>query len=181
MATKKAPIKKKETAKPKAVTKASAKPTATTKSKAPIVKPATTKKTKAANATREPRRVTKASLAKASPRQRFMRRPPVVSGFIEFLREQSVVGLAIGLVIGAQVKALADQLIASFINPLLGLVLPGTGSLDKKIFVLHLGDKSAKFAWGSFAAVMLSFITTALVIYFVFKALKLDKLAKKKS
>src|SRR5882672_2622074 len=65
---------------------------------------------------REPRRVTKESLAQASPRKRLLRKPPVVSGFAEFLREQSVVGLAIGLVIGAQVKALADQLIASFIN-----------------------------------------------------------------
>ncbi len=140
-----------------------------------------TKTLKAKTASPEPRRVTKETLARSAvSKPRLLRKPQVVSGFAEFLREQSVVGLAIGLVIGAQVKALADQLIASFINPLIGLVLPGTGSLDKKVFIMQLGEKSAKFAWGSFAAVMLSFITTALVIYFVFKALKLDKLAKKK-
>lgn len=114
------------------------------------------------------------------PAKKRIKKPKVVSGFADFLREQSVVGLAIGLVLGAQVKALADQMIASFINPLLGLVLPGTGALDKKVFILHLSDKSATFAWGSFVAVTLSFITTAAVIYFVFKSLKLDKLAKKK-
>lgn len=107
-------------------------------------------------------------------------KPKVVAGFTDFLREQSVVGLAIGLVIGSQVKSLADSLINSFINPLIGLVLPGTGSLDQKTFVLHLDKKAATFTWGSFAATMLSFMTTALVVYFVFKALKLDRLAKKK-
>ena len=174
MATKQTPVKKKVTTKPKATNKVAKAKAASSTSKA-----TSAKKSKAAKAAAEPRRVTKETLVKNAPKQRFLRKPPVVTGFIDFLREQSVVGLAIGLVIGAQVKALADQLIASFINPLLGLVLPGTGALDKKVFVLHLGDKAAKFAWGSFAAVMLSFITTALVIYFVFKALKLDKLAKK--
>lgn len=109
-----------------------------------------------------------------------VRKPQMVVGFVDFLREQSVVGLAIGLVIGTQTKALADQLIASFINPLIGLVLPGRGALDQKVFVLHLNDKSADFAWGSFVAVSLSFITTATVVYVVFKMLKLDKLTKKK-
>jgi len=116
--------------------------------------------------------------AKAAARK--VAQPKVFGGFIDFLREQSVVGLAIGLIIGAQVKSLADQLIASFINPLVGLVLPGTGALDQKTFVLHLNHKSAVFAWGSFMVVLLSFITTAGVVYFVFKFLKLDKLTKKK-
>lgn len=141
--------------------------------------PKTVAKQKMQAAAQTPRRVTKKDLEEQSTR-RGLRRPLVVSGFVDFLREQSVVGLAIGLVIGTQVKALADQLIASFINPLIGLILPGTGSLDKKVFVLHLGEKAATFAWGSFVAVLLSFTTTAAVIYFVFKSLKLDKLTKKK-
>jgi large conductance mechanosensitive channel len=107
-------------------------------------------------------------------------RPKVVMGFADFLREQSVVGLAIGLVIGTQVKSLADSLIASFINPLVGLVLPGKGALDQKTFIMHLDNKSAVFTWGSFAATLLSFLTTAAVVYFVFKTLKLDRLTKKK-
>lgn len=106
---------------------------------------------------------------------------PPHAGFVDFLREQSVVGLAIGLIIGAQTKSLADQLIASFINPLLGLVMPGKGALDQQSFVVHLNDKSATFAWGSFIAVLLSFMTTAAVVYFVFKFLKLDRLTKKKT
>lgn len=125
------------------------------------------------------RHMAKVKTARAAVTKR-VPRPKVVVGFADFLREQSVVGLAIGLVIGAQVKSLADSLIASFINPLVGLVLPGKGALDQKTFILHLDQKTAVFTWGSFVATLLSFLTTAAVVYFVFKFLKLDRLTKKK-
>lgn len=104
----------------------------------------------------------------------------MVRGFADFLREQSVVGLAIGLVMGTQVKQLVDSLLNSFINPLIGLLLPGQGSLNQKVFVVHFRHKAADFTWGSFVFTLISFLTVAAVIYFVFKALQLDKLTKKK-
>ncbi len=102
------------------------------------------------------------------------------SGFADFIREQGVVGLAIGLVLGIQVKALVDQAITSFINPLLGLVLPGEGDLNNKHFALSIGDKQAIFNYGTFIYVFMSFMAVALVIYFTYKFLRLDKLTKKK-
>jgi large conductance mechanosensitive channel len=101
-------------------------------------------------------------------------------GFVEFLREQSVVGLAIGLVLGTQAKALVDQLIASFINPLVGVLLPGQGTLKEKVFTMHWNGKEADFGWGAFVISLLTFVVVAAVVYFVFKGLKLDKLDKKK-
>jgi len=101
-------------------------------------------------------------------------------GFMEFLREQSVVGLAIGLVLGTQAKVLVDQLIASFINPLVGLLLPGEGTLKDKVFEVHLNGKVAAFGWGAFVISLLTFVIVAAVVYFVFKGLKLDRLDKKK-
>lgn len=103
-----------------------------------------------------------------------------VSGFVTFLREQSVVGLAIGLVLGTQAKQLVDQLIASFINPLVGLLLPGQGTLKDKIFIVHWGGKEAAFGWGAFVISLLTFVVVAAVVYYVFKGLKLDRLDKKK-
>jgi len=103
-----------------------------------------------------------------------------IHGFVDFLREQSVVGLAIGLVLGTQAKALVDQLIASFINPMVGLLLPGQGTLKEKTFTLHLGHKTGSFGWGAFVVSILTFVIVAAVVYFVFKGLKLDKLDKKK-
>ena len=164
--------------------KSAAKAKTATKPKTAVKNAQTAKTAKRAQTTAK---TTKKSTAKTKPeakevavQKRTIPKPRVVVGFVDFLREQSVVGLAIGLVIGSQVKALADQLINSFINPLLGLVLPGAGSLNNKIFTLHLEHKTAIFAWGAFVAVLLSFITTAAVVYVVFKSLKLDTLTKKK-
>lgn len=99
--------------------------------------------------------------------------------FFDFVKRQGVVGLAIGLVVGVQVKALVDQIVASFINPLLGLVLPGRGSLADKTFALSVGDKQAVFAYGSFISVLISFLVVLFIVYFGVKALKLEKLTNK--
>lgn len=104
-----------------------------------------------------------------------------MSGFMNFVREQGVIGLAVGLVLGVQVKAVVDQLVASFVNPVIGLVLPGSGGLAEKTFTISVLGKHAVFAYGAFIAVMISFITVAAVVYFGVKALKLENLDKKKS
>lgn len=104
-----------------------------------------------------------------------------LGGFREFIQEQGVVGLAIGLVLGIQVKAVVDQIVASFINPVLGIVLPGTGSLAEKSFALTIGDKVGDFKYGAFISVLISFLTVAALVYYGVKALRLDKLEKKKA
>lgn len=103
-----------------------------------------------------------------------------VNGFMDFLREQSVVGLAIGLVLGTQAKVLVDQIIASFFNPFIGLLLPGEGTLAQKTATLTIGHKTAIFGWGAFVISLITFIVVAAVVYFVFKGLRLDRLDKKK-
>ena len=99
--------------------------------------------------------------------------------FTGFIRRQGVVGLAIGLVLGVQVKALVDQIVASFINPILGLILPGHGGLAEKVFALTVGDKKAIFAYGAFISVLISFLAVLSIVYFGVRALKLEKLTKK--
>lgn len=104
-----------------------------------------------------------------------------LSGFISFLREQAVVGLAIGIVIGTQVQTIAKALIADFINPLIALLMPGGGDLASKAFYIHrAGRPPQKFMWGDFASNLIAFVMIVAVIYFVIKGLKLDKLDKKK-
>ncbi len=104
-----------------------------------------------------------------------------LAGFMVFVREQGVVGLAIGLVLGTQVKTLVDQMVISFINPIVGLVLPGEGTLAEKSFALSLNGKTQDFLWGAFVSQFISFVTVAAVVYFVFKGLHLEKLDKKKA
>jgi large conductance mechanosensitive channel len=104
-----------------------------------------------------------------------------MSGFMNFVREQGVVGLAVGLILGVQVKAVVDQLVASFVNPVIGLVLPGKGGLAEKTFTLSVLSKKAVFEYGAFISVMISFLTVAAVVYLAVKALKLENLDKKKA
>lgn len=104
-----------------------------------------------------------------------------MSGFMNFVREQGVIGLAVGLVLGVQVKSVVDQLVASFVNPIIGLVLPGQGGLAEKTFTVSVASKHAVFAYGAFIAVLISFLTVAAVVYFGVKALKLENIDKKKS
>ena len=136
-------------------------------------KATTKKRMAAAEKSAAPKRAVSSLREKTSVTRQF-------TGFIDFLREQSVVGLAIGLVLGTQAKALVDQLMLSFINPLTGLLLPGEGTLKQKTFTLHFSGKSAAFGWGAFVNSLVTFVIVAAVVYYVFKGLGLDKLDKKK-
>lgn len=102
-----------------------------------------------------------------------------LAGFVEFFREQGIVGLAIGFIVGAQARILVDQFTNSFVNPLLGLVV-GTGDgLSNQVFSLTFGDKTAEFAWGAFVYSFIQFLTVIAIIYVFFRVFRLDKLDKK--
>jgi large conductance mechanosensitive channel len=95
-----------------------------------------------------------------------------MKNFIQFVREQGVVGLAIGFILGGAVGKVVSSLVADIIQPILGLVLGVAGGLTEASFKI-LG---ATIKYGNFIAVLIDFIIIALVVYFGFKALKLDKL-----
>jgi large conductance mechanosensitive channel len=99
-----------------------------------------------------------------------------MQGFIEFIREQGVVGLAIGFILGGAVTGLTNSFVNDLINPFLGLILGAPGQLES--MSLSLGP--VEILWGSFAMALINFITIAAVVYFGFKGLGLDKLDKPK-
>jgi large conductance mechanosensitive channel len=96
--------------------------------------------------------------------------------FFDFMREQGVVGLAIGFILGGAVSGLVGSFVEDIINPIIGIALGKAGSLSDA--VLTIG--SVEIAWGSFITVLIDFVVIALVVYFGFKALRLDKLDKPK-
>ncbi len=93
-------------------------------------------------------------------------------GFIDFIREQGVVGLAIGFILGAAVSKLVASLVGDMIQPLIGLLFGSTDGLA----ALHYKS----IMWGSFLANFIDFLVIAAVVYFGFKLLGLEKLDKKK-
>jgi large conductance mechanosensitive channel len=101
-----------------------------------------------------------------------------VSGFLSFLREYSVVGVAVGFIIALQSQTIMRQLVDSFINPAFGLLFGGQ-KLSQRTFVVTYHDRTASFGWGIFIFTMINFVFLLLVIYLIIKIFKLDKLAKK--
>lgn len=97
-------------------------------------------------------------------------------GFIEFIKEQGIVGLAVGFILGGSVSKVVTALVEDIISPMLGLLLGKVESLKDATLTIS----SAKFKWGDFVAVSVDFMMIALVVYLGFKLLKLDRLQKEK-
>ena len=110
-----------------------------------------------------------------------MKAPRWLQGFLNFVREQGVVSLAIGLTIGVAAKSVVDSIVANILNPIIGLAGAG-GSLENKFVCLKTvnGSCTNKLGYGHVLSDILSFILIAAIIYFVVKGLKLDKLDRKK-
>ncbi len=107
--------------------------------------------------------------------------PRWLQGFVDFVREQGVVGLAIGLVLGVAAKSVVDSLVANIFNPIIGLLGAG-GSLENKFACLKSvnGACTNKLGYGHVISDLISFLIIAAIVYFVVKSLKLDKLDRTK-
>jgi large conductance mechanosensitive channel len=99
-----------------------------------------------------------------------------MKGFIDFIREQGVVGLAVGFILGGAVSKVVSAIVTDLINPLLGLVLGAVGGLKTASFSIG----SAQIMYGDFLSVVIDFLVVALVVYGGVKILGVDKLDKKK-
>jgi large conductance mechanosensitive channel len=99
-----------------------------------------------------------------------------MKGFMDFIREQGVVGLATGFILGGAVSKVVASLVEDIINPVLGVILGAAGGLETA--VIKMG--SVEIMVGSFVGVLIDFLVIALVVYYGVKGLGLDKLDKKK-
>jgi len=99
-----------------------------------------------------------------------------MKGFIDFIREQGVVGLAVGFILGGAVSKVVSALVTDIINPVIGILLGAASGLKEAS--ISLG--SAKILYGDLISVIIDFIIIALVVYYGVKAIGLDKLDKKK-
>jgi large conductance mechanosensitive channel len=129
-------------------------------------------------------RATKAAAAKAAATARAKalketRTGSAVSGFMDFVRRQGVVGLAVGLAIGTQASDLVKNIVNSVITPIVNLLV-GKEGLSGLTWTVNVSDRTSTFDFGLLIDSMIKFLAVALVIYFVIMGLKLDKLDKKK-
>lgn len=98
-----------------------------------------------------------------------------MKGFIEFLRSQGVVGLAVGFIMGGSVTKLITAFVTDIINPIVGIFL-GAANLENSYFqIAH-----AKIMWGSFISSLIDFTIITFIVYFIVKVLGVEKIDKKK-
>ena len=99
-----------------------------------------------------------------------------MKGFMDFVREQGVVGLAVGFILGGSVTSVVDAFVKDIINPMLGPILGAAGGLQNASLVLG----PVKIMYGHFISVVIDFAVIAFIVYYGVKKLHLDKVDKKK-
>ena len=99
-----------------------------------------------------------------------------MKGFIDFIREQGVVGLAVGFILGGAVSKVVSALVTDIINPILGLILGAAQGLKEA----YIPVGTSKIMYGDMISVLIDFVIISLVVYYGVRMLGLDRLDKKK-
>lgn len=105
-----------------------------------------------------------------------------VRGFVDFIRTQGVVGLAVGILLGGAISVLTNSFINNIIMPPVGLALGSADGLNGLTWTIgRTGGDPAIISYGAFLNDFINFMVIALVVYIVFHSLGLTKLDKKKA
>lgn len=113
-------------------------------------------------------------------------KPKILTEFKAFITRGNVMGLAIGMIIGAAFTAIVNALVNNILKPLINAVPMGdisglitmlvpkdangvelVGNFDPTLIDL---TKSVYIDWGAFITAVISFLLTALVLFFILKA-----------
>ena len=97
--------------------------------------------------------------------------PPIKKSFIrefmEFLEKFSVIGLAIAFVIGQAASKLISAFVNDLITPLIGLLTPNVGDLNKVNFTVG----TSTFSYGDLISNVINFSIIALIVFLAYKQL----------
>lgn len=95
--------------------------------------------------------------------------------FRQFLKDYSVIGLAIGIVMGTAINRLIQTIVDGLITPLINLIVPNE-DFQALIFTV----RGIEFRFGDIISALIQFIIVALLIFFTVKyLLRKDELLKK--
>ncbi len=104
-----------------------------------------------------------------------------LKAFMEFIRTQGVIGLAVGLVLGGAVSVLVKSLVDNVVMPPLGFILGSAEGLKGLSWDMGTtaAGKTAVLNYGVFLNDTINFIVIAFVVYGLIRILKVDKIDKK--
>jgi len=88
----------------------------------------------------------------------------MIKGFREFITRGNVIDLAVAVVIGAAFTAIINAIVKSFIDPLIGAIVP-SGDLAKWTITIPGIFADAHFGIGAIISAIINFVAVALVVY----------------
>lgn len=88
----------------------------------------------------------------------------MIKGFRDFILRGNVVDLAVAVVVGAAFGALVSSFVKNLLDPLIALI---AGNKDAGLGRYTLSAGEARFTYGAFLSDAITFLLTAVVIYFV--------------
>ena len=90
--------------------------------------------------------------------------------FKEFIAKGNVMTMAVGIIIGGAFTAIINSVVADIISPIIGLIL---GGVDFAEISFGIGD--AQIMIGNLINAIITFILTAVVLFFIIKARRKKK------
>jgi len=95
------------------------------------------------------------------------------SDFKNFATKGNVIDLAIAVVVGSAFSGVVNSLVADIINPLLGLLSPGTGDIKNlSVSIPSVGTTTpAVVHYGSFVSSIINFLIITLAIFLVIRGI----------
>lgn len=100
----------------------------------------------------------------------------IIKGLFEFLKDNAIISMAIGVVVAQIVKDLVDSLVAGVLVPLISLMVPGEG-LGTLIYLVN----GIEFNIGIIINSFLTFLIVMTILYIVVKRiLKMEDILIKK-
>lgn len=90
-----------------------------------------------------------------------------IQEFMDFLQKFSVIGLAIAFVIGQAASKLITAFVNDLITPLIGLLTPDSGDLNKIGFSIG----KSTFSYGDLISNAINFLIIAVIVFIAYKQL----------
>lgn len=105
-----------------------------------------------------------------------------LKSFLDFIRTQGVVGLAVGLVLGGSISVMVKSLVDNVVMPPLGLLLGSAEGLKGLTWTLGetVNGQTTVLRYGIFLNDFINFIVIALLIYLIVRLLRAEQFDKKK-
>jgi len=94
-----------------------------------------------------------------------------LTGFRDFLKNQGIITLAIGFILGGAISKFVSSLVADVIYPIMNGLMGGVNDLNSEVF--HIGKTSIYY--GRFLNNGIDFIVIALVVYAGVKLMRIDQ------